>query len=95
MQLKAAVENGADAVYFGVEDFNARARANNFTYEELPEVMRYLRERGVKGYVTFNVLVFDEELAAVEDRLRQLAHAGVDALIVQVHYCPSQTTIGD
>jgi U32 family peptidase len=82
-QLKAAVENGADAVYFGVENFNARARANNFTYEELPRVMDYLRARGVKGYVTVNVLIFDEEMEEVKRCLTELANAGVDALIVQ------------
>ncbi|GAX79879.1 hypothetical protein CEUSTIGMA_g7319.t1 [Chlamydomonas eustigma] len=82
-QLKAACENGADAVYFGLSDFSARARASNFTPEELPEVMSYLRERGVKGFVALNVLVFDDELAAVEDRVRAMALAGVDAVIVQ------------
>ena len=55
-QLRAAVENGADAVYFGLSDFNARARAANFEPSELPEVMQYLHERGTKGYVVVNVL---------------------------------------
>ncbi|KAG2432764.1 hypothetical protein HYH02_012897 [Chlamydomonas schloesseri] len=82
-QLRAAVENGADAVYFGLEDFNARARAANFTLEELPEVMSYLHARGVKGFIALNVLVFDEELGAVEQRVRAMAAAGVDAVIVQ------------
>ncbi|EFJ50364.1 hypothetical protein VOLCADRAFT_116887 [Volvox carteri f. nagariensis] len=82
-QLHAAVENGADAVYFGLEDFNARARAANFSLDELPDVMSYLHARGVKGFVTFNVLVFDEELPAVEERIRAMAAAGVDAVIVQ------------
>ncbi|GFR48190.1 hypothetical protein Agub_g10043 [Astrephomene gubernaculifera] len=82
-QLRAAVENGADAVYFGLEDFNARARAANFSYDELPEVMSYLHARGVKGFVALNVLVFDEELPALESRVRSMAEAGVDAVIVQ------------
>ncbi|KAK9904967.1 hypothetical protein WJX75_006604 [Coccomyxa subellipsoidea] len=82
-QLRAAVENGADAVYFGLSSFNARARAANFTLEELEEVMVYLHERGVKGFVTVNVLVFDEELAAVENHIRHIASCGVDAVIVQ------------
>ncbi|GLI60382.1 hypothetical protein VaNZ11_002388 [Volvox africanus] len=82
-QLRAAVENGADAVYFGLEDFNARARAANFNMEELPNVMSYLHARGVKGFVTLNVLVFDEELSAVEEQIRAMAMAGVDAVIVQ------------
>ena len=55
-QLRAAVENGADAVYFGLSDFNARARAANFEPSELPVVMQYLHERGAKGYVVVNVL---------------------------------------
>ncbi|KAK3233263.1 Peptidase U32, variant 2 [Cymbomonas tetramitiformis] len=82
-QLKAAVHNGADAVYFGLADLNARARAANFSSEELPEVMTYLREHGVKGYCTLNVLVFDEELELLESTVRTIADAGVDAVIVQ------------
>jgi hypothetical protein len=65
-QLEAAVRNGANCVYFGLELLNARARANNFTIEELPRVMNYLRERGVKGYVTMNVLIFDDEMSECE-----------------------------
>lgn len=81
--VRAAVENGADAVYFGVERFNARLRANNFTESDLPELMRFLRKRGVRGYLTFNTLVFTGELAAAEDCLRAAISAGVDAAIVQ------------
>jgi putative protease len=75
---------GADAVYFGLTLFNARARAANFEAEELGEVMRYLRLRRVKGFVTLNTLIFDEELAAVEDYIHHIATCGVDAVIVQV-----------
>ena len=83
-QMRAAVEAGADAVYFGLSDgFNARARATNFDAEELPRVMSFLHERDVKGFVTLNVLVFDEELVMAEDLVRQIAQAGVDAVIVQ------------
>lgn len=82
-QLIAAIENGADAVYFGLSDFNARARAHNFSPEELPEVMGTLHERGVLGFVTFNTLLFDEELPRAEAYLRAVIDAGVDALIVQ------------
>ena len=60
---KAAVENGADAIYFGLEQFNARMRAHNFTDADLPKLMEFLHRRGVKGYVTFNTLVFENELA--------------------------------
>ena len=81
--LFSAVENGADAVYFGVTDFNARVRADNFTSEELPDVMKFLHEHGMKGYMTLNVLVFDEELKMIAERAQAAEKAGVDALIVQ------------
>ncbi len=51
---RAAVENGADAIYFGLAKFNARIRAHNFTDADLPKLMEFLHRRGVKGYVTFN-----------------------------------------
>ncbi len=81
---RAAVENGADAVYFGLQNgMNARARAVNFTVEELPELMFYLHQRGAKGYLTLNTLVFAGELSAAETIARQAIHTGVDAIIVQ------------
>jgi U32 family peptidase len=81
--LEAAVRAGADAVYFGLQGFNARARATNFDVEELGRTMRWLHDHGARGYVTLNTLVFDEELAAVENAVRACAAAGVDAVIVQ------------
>lgn len=81
--VRAAVENGADAVYFGLDRFNARMRAHNFTAADLPELMRFLHRRGVRGYVTFNTLVFSNELADAADYIRTLITAGVDAAIVQ------------
>jgi U32 family peptidase len=80
---KAAVENGADAIYFGLEKFNARMRAHNFTEADLPRLMEFLHLRGVKGYVTFNTLIFADELAEAEQYLRTIIAAGVDAAIVQ------------
>ncbi len=81
---RAAVENGADAVYFGLDTgFNARARATNITEEQLPELMRLLHERGVKGYLTLNTLVFTNELPEVERVIRVAAETGVDAVLVQ------------
>ena len=80
---KAAVENGADAIYFGLERFNARMRAHNFTEADLPKLMEFLHRRGVKGYVTFNTLVFQNEMAEAEQYLRAIIAAGVDAAIVQ------------
>src|SRR5258708_22284669 len=80
---RAAVENGADAIYFGLERFNARMRAKNFTQADLPALMEFLHRRGVRGYVTFNTLIFANELADAEDYLRTIVAAGVDAAIVQ------------
>ncbi|MFA6289304.1 MAG: U32 family peptidase [Opitutaceae bacterium] len=81
--VRAAVENGADAVYFGLERFNARMRAKNFTLADLPALMEFLHRRGVRGYVTFNILVFTPELPDAEEFLRAIIAAGVDAAIVQ------------
>src|SRR4026207_1696629 len=80
---RAAVENGADAIYFGLERFNARMRAHNFSEADLPTLMECLSRRGVKGYVTFNTLVFQNELPDSEHYLRSIIAAGVDAAIVQ------------
>src|SRR5436190_15382484 len=82
--VRAAIENGADAVYFGLDSgFNARARAKNFQVDDLPRLMVELHRRGLKGYVTLNTLVFTSELAEVDRLVRQIAAAGVDAVLVQ------------
>jgi putative protease len=81
-QLHAAIEAGADAVYFGLDHFSARAKVG-FTPAELPDVMRTLHTRGVKGYVTFNTLVFDHELRDAVKTLELIALAGADSVIVQ------------
>ena len=80
---RAAVANGADAIYFGMPQFNARLRAENFQTEELPELMAFLHQHGVRGFVAFNTLVFTGELAAAEAQLAWLQESGVDAIIVQ------------
>ncbi len=81
-QLRAAIEAGADAIYFGLQHFSARAKVG-FSLEELPEVMKTLHGRGVRGYVTFNTLVFEHELGEAARVIAAAARAGVDALIVQ------------
>ncbi len=80
---RAAAANGADAIYFGLSRFNARLRATNFTEEDLPRLMDYLHARGMRGYVTFNTLIFTDELSAAEDQLRLLQECRVDAAIIQ------------
>jgi putative protease len=81
--MRAAVANGADAVYFGLPQFNARHRATNFSLAELPEVMSYLHAHNVRGYVTFNTLIFSDELPEAVQFISAIAAAGVDAVIVQ------------
>ncbi|WP_411348106.1 DUF3656 domain-containing U32 family peptidase [Paenibacillus sp. WLX2291] len=81
--MRAAVANGADAVFFGVEKFNARARANNFRMDELSEIMAFLHSYGVKGFLTFNILVFENELDDARELIDACVDAGVDAVIVQ------------
>ncbi|MFN7875656.1 MAG: DUF3656 domain-containing protein [Pirellula sp.] len=82
--IQAAIENGADAVYFGLDvGFNARARATNFSLGDLEPLMRTLHRRGVLGYVTLNTLIFTDELKSFEKNVGLLAAAGVDAVLVQ------------
>lgn len=81
--LHAAVANGADAVYFGLEAFNARRRAANFTRAELPDLVAYLHDHNVKGYVTFNTLIFSDELPLAVKYAEAIAGSGADAVIVQ------------
>ena len=82
--MKAAIENGADAVYFGLDTgFNARARAANFNVQELQRCMDLLHSANVKGYVTLNTLVFPEELKQCETIVRTINDAGVDAVLIQ------------
>jgi putative protease len=81
-QLHAAIEAGADAVYFGLRHFSARAKVG-FSLAELAEVMRTLHRRGVRGYLTFNTLVFEHELEEAARAIAAIAEAGADALIVQ------------
>ncbi|MCI3923339.1 U32 family peptidase [Paenibacillus sp. TRM 82003] len=81
--MRAAVANGANAVFFGVEKFNARARAHNFHTDELPDIMSFLHAYGVKGFLTFNILVFEDEMESAKELIEACIDAGVDAVIVQ------------
>lgn len=81
--LRAAVQNGADAVYLGCGAFNARQNAKNFTPDELIYAVQYCHTRGVKVHLTLNTLISDRELPLAAESIRLAAEAGVDALIVQ------------
>ena len=81
--LRAAVCNGADAVYLGADTFNARINAHNFDNEALAEAVRYCHVRGVKVHLTLNTLVLDREMPRAAELIRMAASCGVDAFIVQ------------
>jgi putative protease len=81
-QLHAAIEAGADSVYFGLKHFTARAKVG-FSLEELPSAIRTLHQRGVKGFVTFNTLIFEDELSEAAQTIAAIADSGADAIIVQ------------
>ena len=81
--LHAAVQAGADAVYLGLESFNARRGAGNFTLKTLREGCDYAHLRGVRIYLTLNTVIMDSELKAALECTRQAWRAGVDAFIVQ------------
>lgn len=82
-QLRAAVENGADAVYLGGRSFNARIKADNFSDEELLWALDYAHMRNVKVYAALNTLIMDDELVKAYEYAKFLYEAGVDALILQ------------
>ncbi|MBR3918227.1 MAG: U32 family peptidase [Clostridia bacterium] len=81
--LKAAVQNGADAVYLGLKTGSARMGAENFTFEELAEAVYYAHIRGVRVYLALNTLIFDEEFDTYYETAKKAASLGVDALILQ------------
>ena len=81
--LEAAITFGADAVYFGVEQFNARLRANNFKLVELKEVISKCHKNGVKAYLTLNILIKNYEINSFFNILKEAYLAGIDAVIIQ------------
>lgn len=81
--LRAAVQNGANAVYLGCGSFNARQSAKNFTLETLGEALKYCHIRGVQVHLTLNTLVLDREMSKVAELIRTAAQYGIDAFIVQ------------
>lgn len=81
--LKAAISNGCDAIYLGMQKFGARAYSENFDYDALKEAVDYAHLRGVLIYVTMNTIVFEAEIPEMRQQLRKLNEIGVDGVIVQ------------
>ncbi len=81
--LVAAVYSGANEVYLGVQSFNARASAANFSFEELKKAVGFCHARNVKVNVTLNTIIYDRELEAFKNTVKQIADCGVDAVIAQ------------
>ncbi|MCE1187768.1 MAG: U32 family peptidase [Ignavibacteria bacterium] len=79
--LRTVIQNGADAIYFGLEDFNMRAQAENFTVEDLPEIVAYCSEHGVKTHLVVNVIIYEHELQRIEIVLLRAAEAGVNLIV--------------
>lgn len=80
--LRAAIQGGADAVYFGVGHLNMRSHsANNFAQEDLPEVVRICHDAGVRAYLTLNIVIYDEEIGPMQAVLDDAARCGLDAVI--------------
>ena len=80
--LRAAVQNGANAVYLGCGSFNARQSAKNFTPQALVEAVKYCHIRGVAVHLTLNTLISDREVEECSELIRHAATSGVDAFIV-------------
>ena len=81
--LRAAVQNGANAVYLGIGTFNARQGAKNFTPQTLVDAIKYCHIRGVQVHLTLNTLVSDREMKDVAETIRHAAQNNIDAFIVQ------------
>ena len=81
--LEAAVQNGADAVYFGVPHWNARGRTEDFSFDDVYDMIRYARLRGVRTFLAMNVLVFERELRELPEFLEKIISLEPDAFIIQ------------
>ena len=81
--LESAINNGADAVYYGVPHWNARGRTEDFSFEDVEEMIRYTRLRGVKTYLAMNILIFEREIQELPEFLERLIALKPDAFIIQ------------
>ena len=80
--MQAALDNGADSIYFGVEQLNMRARASmNFTIDDLPEISRRCSEKGVRTYLTLNTIIYDHDLSIIKTLLDKAKEANITAVI--------------
>ncbi|AVR47349.1 collagenase-like protease [Christiangramia fulva] len=80
--LQAAIDNGADSVYFGVEQLNMRARASiNFTLDDLPEIVKRCEKKGIRTYLTLNTIIYDHDLSLIKTLIDNAKKAGVTAVI--------------
>lgn len=80
--LQAAIENGADSIYFGVEQLNMRARSTvNFTLNDLPEIAKRCSEKKIRTYLTLNTIIYDHDLSIVKTLLQKAKKAGISAVI--------------
>lgn len=80
--LQAAIDNGADSVYFGVDQLNMRARASiNFTIDDLPEIQKRCSEKGVRTYLTLNTIIYDHDLSIIKTLIDAAKSANITALI--------------
>ncbi len=81
--LKAAISNGCDAIYLGMQKFGARAYSSNFDLESLKEAIKYAHLRSIKIYVTMNTIIFENEVEEMKEQMHELNEIGVDGIIVQ------------
>lgn len=93
--LQAAIDNGADSVYFGVDQLNMRARATmNFTLDDLKEIAQRCKAKQVKTYLTLNTIVYDHDLSIIKTIVDRVKETGIDAVIASdqavIHYAKSQ-----
>ena len=81
--MRAAVENGADAVYFGLKKHNARKRADNFSENDLDEIIAYCHSKDVNTYMVFNTLIYNEEMPEAINIFKDVVKKGIDGVIIQ------------
>ena len=82
ISLRAVLENGADAVYFGLDDYNMRANAKNFTLDDLPEVSRVIKDYGAKSYLCTNIILNEKSASQLESNMERISSSDIDGLIL-------------